>query len=67
MQTLETIRTFRTKNFTVEITAESEPYLDLSFDETGEIENNLDTGKLVSFCAAWNLKILTGIKMEYMQ
>ena len=45
------IREFKTKNFTVRVTAEEENDLDLSFDDTGEIREGLESGKFVAFCA----------------
>lgn len=45
------IRQFRTKNFRVVVSAEPEYDLDLSFDETGEVREKLDSGEYTAFCA----------------
>lgn len=47
----EIIREFKTKNFTVRVTAEEERDLDLSFDDTGRIRRGLENGTFVAFCA----------------
>jgi hypothetical protein len=49
-QSLGTIRVFKTKNFRVEVTAETEFDVDLSWDDTGEVARELDRGGLVVFC-----------------
>ena len=49
--TLGTMRTFRTKNFVVKVTAEEELDLDLSWDEDGSIAEGLRSGQYVAFCA----------------
>ena len=49
--TLGNIRTFKTKNFKVVIDAEEEYDLDLSFDDTGEVAEKLDSGEFIAFCA----------------
>lgn len=51
MYSLAVIRRFRTKNFTVVMEAVEENDLDLSFDETGEVAEKLDSGEYVAFCA----------------
>src|SRR6185503_1564662 len=48
---LGNIRTFKTANFKVIVDAEEEFDLDLSFDETGEVAEKLDSGEYVAFCA----------------
>lgn len=46
------IWTFKTANFTVRVTAEPEnETLDLSWDETGEVREGLESGRFVAFCA----------------
>ena len=52
MQTIETIRTIRAGRFRVEVTAEEEPDIDLSFDVNGEVAKRLDDGELMAFCVA---------------
>lgn len=47
----ELIWQFKTKNFTVRVTAETENELDISWDETGEVREKLDSGEYVAFCA----------------
>jgi hypothetical protein len=42
---------FETARFTVTMTAEPDYDVDLSFDETGEIREKLESGELQSFCA----------------
>jgi hypothetical protein len=49
--TLGTMRTFKTKNFTVRCTAEEELDVDLSFDDTGEVREGLGSGKYMVFRA----------------
>lgn len=49
--TLGTIRKFHTANFTVVVDAEEEFDLDLSFDDTGEVAEKLDSGEYIAFCA----------------
>lgn len=49
--TLNTIREFKTKHFTVRIEALEETDLDLSFDESGEIAEQIESGDLIVFCA----------------
>lgn len=51
MHKLGTIRTFKTKNFQVIAEALEENDLDLSFDDTGETQQNIESGKWVAFCA----------------
>ena len=48
---LGNIRTFETANFKVVVDAEEELDLDLSFDETGEVAEKLDSGEYIAFCA----------------
>lgn len=45
------IRQFKTRNFTVIITAEPEYDPDFSFDESGETEHNVRNGIWECFCA----------------
>ena len=49
--TYNTIREFRTKNFTVRVVAEPDYDLDLSFDESGEVADKVESGEYVAFCA----------------
>ncbi len=49
MRNLEIIRTFKTKNWTVTARAVEDFDFDLSFDDTGEIRKQLETGELQSF------------------
>jgi len=49
--TIGTLREFRTANFTVRCEALDEIDLDLSFDETGETREKLESGELVAFVA----------------
>ena len=51
MQTIDTIREFKTKHFTVRVEALEEHDLDLSFDESGEVREKLETGEFIAFCA----------------
>ena len=51
MHTLGIIRTFKTKNFTVEVTAEEEYDVDLSWDDDGSTREGLENGTLIAFCA----------------
>ena len=51
MSKLATIRTIRTRNFTIRVDTLEESDLDLSFDDTGEIQSGLESGRLVAFCA----------------
>ena len=48
---LGTMRTFKTKNFTVVAEALEETDLDLSFDENNEVRAQLEDGALIAFCA----------------
>lgn len=53
------IREFRTKNFRVVVDALPDDYLDLSFDEDGQVAHDLEIGRLISFTArarvlSWN-------------
>lgn len=52
MNTIDTIREFKTRNFTVRVTAEEDYDMDLSFDETGEVRAKLEGGEYIGFCAA---------------
>ena len=47
---VELIREFKTARFTVRITAEEDFDLDLSFDDTGEVAEKLESGEYVNFC-----------------
>lgn len=51
MQTLGTIREFKTPNFRVIVDAVEDPDADLSFDDTGEVIRQLETGELICFAA----------------
>ena len=51
MQKLGNIRTFETANFKIVVDAEEEFDLDLSWDETGEVAEKLDSGEYIAFCA----------------
>jgi len=51
MRDYATIREFKTRNFTVRVTAEEEPEIDLSWDDDGSVQRGLDTGKYICFCA----------------
>jgi hypothetical protein len=48
---LGTIREFKTRNFRVVVDAIPEEYLDLSFDDTGEVARKLDNGTFIAFVA----------------
>lgn len=48
---LRTMREFKTKNFRVVADAIEEDDLDLSFDDTGEVREGLETGKFIAFVA----------------
>lgn len=48
---LGTLRTFKTKNFTVIIDALEEDSPDFSFDDTGEVLEKVDSGEYICFCA----------------
>ena len=50
MYTLGTIREFKTRNFTVRVTAQEEDNLDLSFDDDGSVREAIDKGDLIAFC-----------------
>lgn len=49
MRPFGTIRKFKTKQFTVHITAEEEPDLDLSWDDDGSTLQALESGECVAF------------------
>jgi hypothetical protein len=51
MYKLGTIRTFRTKQFQVEVDAMEEDNLDLSWDEDGSVTKGLKNGEFIAFCA----------------
>ena len=51
MNDYKTIWRFETPNFTVTVTAETEHDLDLSWDDSGETADKLDSGELCAFCA----------------
>jgi len=51
MDTLGTIREFHTGQFTVIVDALPDPDGDLSFDETGEIMADIESGDLILFAA----------------
>lgn len=51
MNTLATIREFKTPNFSVVVDAIHDDYLDLSWDETGEVAADIEAGELTPFCA----------------
>lgn len=51
MDVIGTIRTFKTANFTVIVDAMEERYPDISFDETDETKNKLESGEWIAFCA----------------
>ena len=48
--TLGTIRKFKTRNFTVHVTAEEELDLDLPWDDDGSVREGLENGEYVAFC-----------------
>jgi len=47
--TLGTIREFKTKNFTVRVTAEEDWDTDLSWDEDGSVRKGLESGEFIAF------------------
>lgn len=51
MNTIGTIREFETRHFRVIVDAVEDPDLDLSFDETGEVMDKLDSGEYIGFSA----------------
>lgn len=51
MQSLGTIREFKTKNFKVIVDAVEDFDLDLSWDDTGEVRDKLERGVYISFTA----------------
>lgn len=51
-QTIETIRVFKTRNFTIRVVAEEDHDLDLSFDDTGSVREGLRSGRLCAFQVA---------------
>ena len=51
MKDYSTIREFKTRNFTVRMTAEEECDLDLSWDDDGSVRAGLESGRFVAFCA----------------
>jgi hypothetical protein len=48
---MDTLRTFKTKNFRVVVDALPEDDLDLSWDESGDTLIDLESGKLIAFVA----------------
>jgi hypothetical protein len=46
---MQTMRTFKTKNFTVRAMIEPDNDLDLSFDDTGEVREKLESGEYEAF------------------
>jgi hypothetical protein len=50
METICTIREFKTRNFRIIIDAVWDDDLDLSWDDTGEVAAKLETGDLMAFC-----------------
>ena len=44
------IRKFKTHDFSVIVEALPDDYLDLSWDETGEVREQLESGELEAFC-----------------
>lgn len=46
------IRTFETKNFTVSMDAEYDYDTDLSWDESGKVRSQLESGDLIAFQVA---------------
>jgi len=51
MHTIGTIREFRTARFRVIVDAIEENWPDLSWDETGEVAEGIESGRYVLFCA----------------
>lgn len=51
MYSIGTIREFRTKHFSVIVDAIDEDYPDLSWDETGETQDKIESGEYILFCA----------------
>lgn len=51
MNTLGTIREFKTRNFRVIVDAVEDYDIDLSFDDTGEVLAKLNSGEFIAFCA----------------
>jgi hypothetical protein len=45
------MREFNTPNYTVRVSAEEEYDSDLSWDDTGRVRKQLDSGSLIEFCA----------------
>ncbi len=52
MHKLGTIREFKTQNFHVIIDAVEEDSPDISFDETGETQRQIENGSLILFCCS---------------
>lgn len=50
-QVLGTIREFKTDQFHVIVDALEDYDIDLSFDETGEVREKLESGEYIGFCA----------------
>jgi hypothetical protein len=51
MYSLGTIYEFKTAQFRVVVDAVEEDSLDLSWDDSGETQRGLDSGKYIAFCA----------------
>lgn len=51
MSGYDVVWSFRTPNFTIRLRAEPDDDLDLSFDDSGEIRNGLDSGLYTAFRA----------------
>lgn len=50
MRKICNIRTFKAGRFTVTVDAMEDDSLDLSFDETGEVAEKIESGEYVAFC-----------------
>ena len=67
MQTLETIYTFRTRNFCVKVEALPEYEPDLSFDESGETAEMIERGDWLCFSVRASLSFRdSGIAEDYL-
>jgi len=51
MQSDNVIREFETKNFRVIVDAVQDDYPDMSWDDGGEVQDKIDSGEYVLFCA----------------
>lgn len=49
MHHIDVIRKFKTPQFTVVVEAIEDDFLDLSFDDTGEVAEKLETGEYINF------------------